>query len=115
MDFKRENNVFKIKYRLDIEQAIDNCNTDVFIKIIDTDQIYVATFYTYKNIDSIIKKNQESGEYLAGAYFWGTDMILIKNLRAETIDEVVFEILKEEDFNSIFNLVESDSKELVNW
>ncbi|WP_155839583.1 hypothetical protein [Aquimarina latercula] len=108
MDYKRENSIFKIKYRLDPEQDIDNCNTDIFVTIVKTQKVYLATFYTYKNITSLVEKFKKSGECLSGYYFWDEDMCLIDDMSIDTLDKVIFEIIENEEFFSIFSLVETE-------
>lgn len=50
---------------------------------------WVATFFSYKNVTTLAKKNEASGECLNGKYFWATDMILVDQLSRERVEEVV--------------------------
>ncbi|MFF2879079.1 hypothetical protein ACFVR2_22550 [Gottfriedia sp. NPDC057991] len=62
----------------------------------------VATYITYKNILSLKEKNKATGEYLSGKYFWASDMILIDDISCETITDVVVQLLKDNEFWSVF-------------
>jgi hypothetical protein len=84
-------------------------NSDV--KVILTDgSNWVATFFTYSNIETLRKKNAESGECLAGVYFWATDLILIDKLTRSRIKEVIDHLIDEEEFETIFVRVKPDEE-----
>lgn len=89
------------------EWNIKDGNTDVFIQFDDGDE-WVATFFTYANIMSLVAKNQKTGECCAGRYFWSADMFLIDEISRERIEEVVRHLLEEDEANlaSIFVQVE---------
>lgn len=69
-----------------------DCNSDVIFELSDGSK-WVATFFTYQNIETIRKKNQLSGECLNGAYFCATDMILVSEMSEKTIKSVLQELL----------------------
>ena len=48
--------------------AIVDDNTDVVVTF-DDGAVHVATFFTYKNIENLRRKNAETGECLGGKYF----------------------------------------------
>jgi hypothetical protein len=54
-------------------------NTDVIVTLADGAR-YVASFFTYENIESLRRRNQETGECSAGKYFWASNMVLIDRL-----------------------------------
>ncbi|MEH7403757.1 hypothetical protein V7148_22635 [Gottfriedia acidiceleris] len=76
-------------------------NTDVKVKFEDGTE-GVATFITYKNILSLREKNQATGECLNGKYFWARDMLLIEDISRKTITDVVVQLLKDDEFWSVF-------------
>lgn len=78
-----------------------NDNTDVKVDFSDGTS-YTATFFTYENIESLRKKNAETGECLAGKYFWASDMILIDRIERRNILQVIEELLADGSFDSIF-------------
>ena len=61
-------------------------NTDVWVTLSDNTQ-WVATFFTYKNITTLAKKNQQTGEWLSGKYLWASDMILVDKVSRASIEE----------------------------
>lgn len=67
----------KIWYEfLETQDSVDrfDCNSDVIFELNDGSK-WVATFFTYQNIETLRKKNQLSGECLNGIYF--ADMLSI--------------------------------------
>ena len=73
----------------------DDDNTDVLVTLSDNTR-WVATFFTYKNITTLAKKNQQTGECLSGKYFWASDMILVDNINRASIEEVVMHLVEKE-------------------
>jgi hypothetical protein len=53
-----------------------NDNSDAIVTF-NNGEKYVATFFTYENIEWIRRKNKKTGECLNGKYFFATDLILI--------------------------------------
>lgn len=95
--------------RITESKDIFDGNEDIFVKFTNGDQ-YVATLFTYKNIETLRQKNKKTGEELYGKYFWATDMILIDNLSMTTIKEVIDDLLKDNSFNSVFHKIESENE-----
>ncbi|WP_046757162.1 hypothetical protein [Kordia jejudonensis] len=102
MDFNKKNN-YTIS-RNSCSEDIFNGNEDIFVTLKNGKQ-YVATFFTYKNVENIRKKNQKTGEELNGKYFWSSDMILIEDLRIDTINSVIDHLLEQDYFFDIFSEV----------
>ncbi len=73
-----------------------DCNSDVIFELSDGSK-WVATFFTYKNIETLRKKNQLSGECLNGTYFCATDMILISEMSDKIIKTVLDEMLSHDE------------------
>ncbi|WP_430411634.1 hypothetical protein [Kordia sp.] len=95
--------------RITESEDIFDGNEDVFVKFTNGDQ-YIATFFTYKNIETLRQKNKKIGEELYGNYFWATDMILIDNLNITTIKDVIDNLLKNDSFRSVFQKIESENE-----
>ena len=83
--------------------SIDN-NTDVIITFTD-ERKYVATFFTYQNIRTLAEENKRTDECLSGKYFWASDMILIENIDRDTIEKVIDELIKGEEFQRVFKYI----------
>lgn len=63
---------------------------------------YAATFFTIRNIQSLFRKNRETGECLSGTYLWATDMILVENLQRSTLISTINGLLNDHEFDSAF-------------
>jgi hypothetical protein len=77
-------------------------NTDVIVTLEDGSR-WVATFFTYRNVQTLTDKNKTTGECLAGTYFWSSNMILIDEVSRQRIEEVIGELLKEKTFETVFS------------
>ena len=81
--------------------ALEDDNSDVIVTFADSSR-YIATFFTYVNIDSLRRKNERTGECLNGKYFWATDMILIDKINRESILSVIDFIIETGEFYNVF-------------
>jgi hypothetical protein len=86
--------------------ALD-ANSDVVVEMEDGSR-WVATFFTFRNIDSLVKKNQSTGEYLHGKYFWASNMILVDEIRRDRIIEVIVDLIQDGSFSRVFSPVPVD-------
>jgi len=76
-------------------------DTDVTVKLTDG-TCWVASFFTYQRIRTIVEESKMSGEFLHGKYFWISDMILVDEVSRERIEEVVKHLLSEDMFQEVF-------------
>lgn len=83
---------------LETQEPIDyfDCNSDVIFEVNDGSK-WAVTFFTYKNIETLRKKNQLTGECLNGTYFCATNMILISEISEKIVKSVLQEILSKDD------------------
>ena len=81
-----------------------NDNSDVIVTL-ENGERYVATFFTYQNIEWLKQKNQKTGECLSGKYFYATDLILIDKLNREEVINVVNHLIKENEFLTSFDKI----------
>ena len=77
-------------------------NTDVIVTFEDGSR-WFATFVSYANIQTLTQKNRQTGECLAGAYFWSCDMLLIDEISRRRIDEVVRHLIEVGEFEMVFS------------
>lgn len=63
-------------------------NLDVLIDLEDGRR-FAATFFTIKNVQSLMRRHRESGECASGLYLWASDMILVESISVETIRRTV--------------------------
>ena len=84
-------------------------NTDVWVTLSDHTK-WVASFFTYKNINTLAKKNHQTGESLSGKFFWASDMILVDQVTRASIDEVVRHLIEEEpwEFMELFRRMDGE-------
>ncbi|NSL88295.1 hypothetical protein ECE50_015755 [Chitinophaga sp. Mgbs1] len=67
---------------------IHNDNIDLHVILPDGD-VYFATFFTLLNIKSLMEKDHIT-------YFWATDMVIVADLRKETIKSAVQQFVVDE-------------------
>lgn len=80
-------------------------NLDVIVTFSDRSR-WVATFFTYENINTLRKKDQQTGESMNGAFFWASDMILIDCVNRERIEAVIQYLLDNDEFSYTFRRME---------
>jgi hypothetical protein len=90
------------------EWNIYDDNTDTIVTFEDGSR-WVASFFTYKNIQSLSEKNQQTGECLQGKYFWGSDMLLVDECSRKRIEEVVEHLILKDEFEDIFDICVGDN------
>ena len=75
---------------LESQDSIDrfDSNSDVVFEL-NNGSKWGATFFTYQNIETLRKKNQQSGECLNGSYFCAEAMILVSEMSEEVIGAVL--------------------------
>ncbi|MFC5450024.1 hypothetical protein [Paenibacillus aestuarii] len=82
-----------------------DCNdesTDVIVVFPDRSK-WIASCFTYKNIETLRQKNIQTGECMNGSYFWSSDMLLIDVIRRERIEELVDHLIKQGNFQKVFS------------
>jgi hypothetical protein len=89
----------------DGEWDLHDGNSDVIVTFENSEK-WVASFFTYRNVHSLVEKNKLSGECLSGAYFWATDMILVDELSRSRIESVINELIREGQFETAFDKIE---------
>lgn len=94
------------------EETAKDCNTDVIAFIEEEGdngelhkERYIASFFTYKNIETLSKDNKGLGSFLDGKYFFSKNMILIDNCNIENIRKVINHMIEEGEFKIVFEKV----------
>ena len=72
-------------------------NIDVVIELPTGDK-YAATFFTIRNIQSIINKYRATGECESGLYLWASNMVVVNDLERDTIQRTIESLLKDGEF-----------------
>jgi len=68
-------------------------NIDLNI-ILPTGRVFFSTFFTILNIKNLIEKDNT-------LYFWSTDMLIVRDLKKETIKKVIFNMIDDGYFESV--------------
>ena len=76
-------------------------NSDVIVTFEDGSR-WVATFFSYTNINTLVEKNRRTGERMSGKYFWSSDMILVDEVSRARIEEIVRYLIETNEFRQIF-------------
>lgn len=71
---------------------IHDDNIDVHVELEDG-QRFCPSFFTLKNLETLFKKNRLTGECASGLYLWSSDMILVEDLRLETIHRTIEDLI----------------------
>jgi hypothetical protein len=87
-----------------------NDNTDVIVTFSDKSR-WVASFFTYSNVETLRQMHAASGECLGGKYFWSSDMILIDDTSRKSIETVIEDLIRTDDFRYVFDACGPDESE----
>lgn len=92
-------------YRLEIvgKQQVNpaNDNVDVWVYTEDGSR-YSATFFTLKNVETLMDRWRESGECAGGIYFWSTDAIIVREISEEAIRHIIDDLFASGEFFHVF-------------
>ena len=77
-------------------------NADVFVYFADGRK-YVATFFTLKNVATIMERHRSTDESAGGIYFWATDAIIVERLDRAVIEKTVADLLSHKVFEQAFD------------
>ncbi|MEC0270460.1 hypothetical protein [Paenibacillus anseongense] len=76
-------------------------NTDVIVVFPDRTK-WIASIFTYKNIETLRQKNIQTGECMNGSYFWSSEMVIIDVISRQNIEQLIDYLIKHVNFQSIF-------------
>jgi len=68
---------------------------------------WVGTVATLPMIDAVMESYRESGECLSGAYFWASDLLLIRDDTEAAAFDSIFSLVTTGELNDCFRLIES--------
>ena len=81
--------------------------SDVVVTRADGER-WIASFVAYGHVATLVARNRESGECLAGTYLWASDLILVERIARPTIEAVVADLLRDGGFESAFTRYEEE-------
>jgi hypothetical protein len=93
----------------EFENSETDNNSDVRVTFKNGSE-YVATFFTYKNIETLRQKNRITGECLIGSYFWASDMIIVDNISRYEIEKIINQLIQDDEFDSVFKKLKNPKK-----
>ena len=83
------------------EPILDEGNVDVEVFI--GNQKYIGTFFTLKNIQSLLDSYKKTGECKNGLYFWASNMIIVESLSYDIIKCSIEDMISSKEFFSLFD------------
>ncbi|AIQ47926.1 hypothetical protein R70723_19960 [Paenibacillus sp. FSL R7-0273] len=90
-------------------------NSDVIV-VFPNRSKWIASFFTYQNIETLRQKNIQTGECMNGAYYWSSDMVLIDIITRDRIEQLIDHLNKHDNFQSVFNQYpDVDTEEDANY
>jgi len=79
-------------------------NSDVIVTFADGSR-WVASFFSYANVATLVASWKQTGECMHGSYVWASDMILIDEVSRPQIEKVVINLLETGLFKNAFTQV----------
>lgn len=79
-------------------------NTDVIVWLTNGDK-YVASFFTFMKLEKLQRLHSKTGDFMGGKYFWEKNMLLIDDVEESNIKSVVYHLIQEGDFLSVFEKI----------
>ena len=81
-----------------------NDHTDAIVET-HSGEMFIATFFAYKNLEKMNKMHERNGEYLNGNFFWVDRMVFVKDISRGLILEVIEKLIDDADFNLVFKKI----------
>jgi hypothetical protein len=75
--------------------------SDVIVTFADGRR-WIASFVAYGHVATLVERNRESGENLGGRYLWASDLVLVDQVRRDSIEAVVADLMADGGFESAF-------------
>jgi len=79
-------------------------STDVIV-ITDSGKKYVASFFSYVDVEERRRQNKRTGEFMDGLYFWDKNMVIVEECTLSTIEKIVQHMIDEGEFQEAFKLL----------
>lgn len=78
-------------------------STDVIV-LTEDDQVYFASFITFQKIENLRNQIRQDNGLSKSKYLWMSNVVLVAYCTKELITEVVYDIIEEGNFLSIFKI-----------
>ena len=84
-------------------------NIDVEVVLAGEAERWGTTVYTLANLESLMRKWEQSGECGAGRYFWADPMLIVRRLDADNLVEAIEALLDADEFSSAMERLGQDA------
>jgi hypothetical protein len=82
----------------------ENLNTDVIVRFDNGDE-YIATFFSFKNLQGMIEEHKQSKEYFSEEYYRLVNAVLVNDFNNNKLLSVIEHMMAEGDFQLVFKKV----------
>jgi hypothetical protein len=79
----------------------EDANVDVTVAF-ENGERYTATFFTVRNLQSLMETYRETGECAGGLYVWSARMIVVARLTKQNVERAVSDLLASGEFTTAF-------------
>jgi len=93
--------ILTAEYLDDAHPNYDDLNTDVIVRFEDGDE-YVATFYSYRNLEQMMAEMKASQGFASGHYYRILNMVVVRDFNKGDLLPVIDAMLAEGDFQLVF-------------
>ncbi len=90
----------------DLSIAREDHNVDIEVRV--SGERWSATFFTLDNLRSLMEGYSASGECAFGAYLWAADMLVVPEISATAIRNVVADLLATDELRQAFTRLDDD-------
>ncbi len=88
--------------RVWIPHALTDADGNADVHIFLHDAAFAGTLYTVDSIRELMARHERTGECASGRYFFDPTMVIVRNLRPETILAVAEELVKSGELSKAF-------------
>ncbi len=93
---------------VDGSDPIDD-NIDIEVVLAGEPGRWGTTVFTLANLDSLMRRWEQSGECGGDRYIWADHMLIVRQLDADSLVEVVEALLNADEFSSAMERLEDDA------
>mgnify|MGYP006948354984 FL=1 len=101
--FEKKMNFF-LNFAADLAEPAEDDNVDVRIELEDG-RAYSVTFFTVKNLVTLMARWGKTGECANGLYVWAKNMIVVQEISQVVIRKVVQDLVESREIESIGALI----------
>jgi hypothetical protein len=83
----------------------EDLNTDVIVSLDNGDE-YIATFFSFKNLQGMIEEHRHSKEFLTRRCYKTLNAVLVNDFKYENLRPVIERMIVEGDFQVMFKKLE---------